>query len=66
MIVFETILVMLAAAVLLLAIARWLRLPYPALLAMAGAAVAIAPVDVGLRLDPEGNVFCVVQASGDA
>jgi CPA1 family monovalent cation:H+ antiporter len=53
MIVFETILVMLAAAVLLLAIARWLRLPYPALLAVAGAAVAIAPVNVGLRLDPE-------------
>src|SRR3954469_19146254 len=44
---------MLALAVLLLATARWLRLPYPALLAVAGAAVAIAPVDVGLRLDPE-------------
>lgn len=34
---------MLAAAVLLLTVARWLRPPYPALLAMAGAAVAIAP-----------------------
>src|SRR3954468_5256697 len=44
---------MLVAAVLLLAIARGLRLPYPALLALAGAAVAIAPVDVGLHLDPE-------------
>src|SRR3954470_18393287 len=53
MIVFATILVMLAAAVLLLAIARSLRLPYPALLALAGAAVAIAPVEIGLRLDPE-------------
>jgi Na+/H+ antiporter len=52
-IVFATILIMLAAAVLLLRIARWLRLPYPALLALTGAAVAIAPVDVGLRLDPE-------------
>src|SRR3954469_16652731 len=52
-IIFATILVMLAAAVLLLAIARRLRLPYPALLALAGAAVAIAPVDVGLHLDPE-------------
>src|SRR3954453_11098456 len=50
-IIFATILVMLAAAVLLLAIARRLRLPYPALLALAGAAVAIAPVDVGLHLD---------------
>src|SRR5436190_4193242 len=53
MIVFAAILVMLAAAVLLLAIARSLRLPYPALLALAGAAVAVAPVDVALRLDPE-------------
>jgi Na+/H+ antiporter len=52
-IVFATILVMLAFAVLLLAIARRLRLPYPALLALAGAAVAIAPMDVGLHLDPE-------------
>jgi Na+/H+ antiporter len=52
-IVFATILVMLAAAVVLLAIARSLRLPYPALLALAGAAVAIAPVEIGLRLDPE-------------
>src|SRR3954447_5964334 len=52
-IIFATILVMLGAAVLLLAIARGLRLPYPALLALAGAAVAIAPVDVGLHLDPE-------------
>src|SRR3954470_12485834 len=53
MIVFATILVMLAAAVVLLAVARSLRLPYPALLALAGAAVAIAPVEIGLRLDPE-------------
>jgi len=52
-IIFETLLVILAAAVLLLAIARWLKLPYPVLLALAGAAVAIAPVDVGLHLDPE-------------
>jgi CPA1 family monovalent cation:H+ antiporter len=51
-IVFETILVMLAMAVLLLAVARRLQLPYPVLLAIAGAALAIAPVDVGLHLDP--------------
>src|SRR4051812_31416927 len=44
---------MLAAAVLLLAIARWLKLPYPVLLALAGAAVAIAPVDIRLHLEPE-------------
>jgi CPA1 family monovalent cation:H+ antiporter len=52
MIVFETILMMLALAVVLLALARRLKLPYPALLALAGAAVAAAPVDLGLHLDP--------------
>jgi hypothetical protein len=36
-IVFSTILAMLAAAVVLLALARSLRPPYPALLALAGA-----------------------------
>ncbi len=44
MVVFETILVMLAAAVLLLGVARRWRLPYPVLLALTGAAVAIAPI----------------------
>ena len=54
MIVFASILVMLAAAVVLLASARSLRLPYPALLALAGAAVGDAPIDtIGLRLDSE-------------
>src|SRR3954447_19895436 len=53
MIVFDTILVMLAAAVLLVALARRLKVPYPVLLALAGAAVAIAQVDVGFHLDPE-------------
>jgi CPA1 family monovalent cation:H+ antiporter len=53
MIVFDTILVMLASAVLLLALARGLKLPYPVLLALAGAAVAVAQVDVGLHLNPE-------------
>jgi CPA1 family monovalent cation:H+ antiporter len=53
MVVFETILLMLAAAVVLLAIARQLKLPYPVLLALAGTAVAIAHVDAGFHLDPE-------------
>src|SRR3954469_11436266 len=44
---------MLAAAVLLVALARRLKVPYPVLLALAGAAVAIAQVDVGFHLDPE-------------
>src|SRR4051794_34668031 len=44
---------MLAAAVLLVALARRLKVPYPVLLALAGAAVAIAPVGVSFHLDPE-------------
>src|SRR4051795_5571977 len=44
---------MLAVAVLLVALARRLKVPYPVLLALAGAAVAIAQVDVGFHLDPE-------------
>jgi CPA1 family monovalent cation:H+ antiporter len=51
-IVFETLLLMLAGAVALLAAARRWRLPYAVLLALAGAAVAIAPVEVEIRLDP--------------
>ena len=42
MIVFDSILVMLAFAVLLLALARRFKLPYPVLLALAGTAVAVA------------------------
>src|SRR5215213_9444578 len=53
MIVFETVLVMLAAAVVLLALARRLMLPYPVLLALAGAAVAVAQVDVRFHLEPD-------------
>ena len=52
MLVFETILVMLAAAVLLLGVARRWRLPYPVLLALTGGAVAIAPINISLDLDP--------------
>jgi hypothetical protein len=52
MIVFDTILVMLASAVLLLALARSLKMPYPVLLALAGAAVAVTQVDVGLHHRP--------------
>ena len=52
MLAFETILVMLAAAVLLLGVARRWRLPYPVLLALTGVVVAIAPIDISLHLDP--------------
>lgn len=53
MITFEVILVMLTAAVLLLALARRLKLPYPVLLAIAGAGLAFAPIHVGFQLEPE-------------
>jgi CPA1 family monovalent cation:H+ antiporter len=53
MIVFETILAMLVAAVLLLAVARRWHVPYPVLLALAGAAVALAPLRVSFHLHPE-------------
>ena len=53
MIIFETILLMLAAAVLLISFARRLSLPYPVLLAMVGAGMAMAPVHIPLHLDPD-------------
>src|SRR4051794_11149602 len=53
MVIFEVILVMLAAAMLLLGLARRLKLPYPVLLAIAGAGLAFAPVHVGFHLEPE-------------
>jgi monovalent cation/hydrogen antiporter len=52
MLLFEVTLVMLTTAVLLLGVARRWNLPYPVLLALTGAAVAIAPIDVSLQLDP--------------
>jgi NhaP-type Na+/H+ or K+/H+ antiporter len=53
MVIFEAILVMLAAAMLMMMVARQLRLPYPVLLAIAGAVVAILPVEVAFDIDPQ-------------
>ena len=53
MVLFETILVMLTVAVVLIAIAERLRVPYPAILALGGAVVAAAGIDVGLHPEPE-------------
>src|SRR3954466_7770332 len=53
MIIFETVLLMLAAAVLLISFARRLNLPYPVLLAMVGAGMAMTPVHIPLHLDPD-------------
>jgi NhaP-type Na+/H+ or K+/H+ antiporter len=39
--------------VLLLGLARRLKLPYPVLLAVAGAGLAFAPVHIGFHLEPE-------------
>lgn len=50
---FEVILVMLGGAVILLGVARRTGAPYPALLALAGAALALLPVRLPFRLDPE-------------
>ena len=53
MLVFEWILALLLGAVLLSALARWIGAPYPALLALGGAAVALVPGAPRLELEPE-------------
>ena len=50
---FESLLVLLFAAVVLLQIARRLLLPYPAMLAAAGVIVALIPGTPGISLAPE-------------
>jgi CPA1 family monovalent cation:H+ antiporter len=52
MIVFETILAMLAVGVLMLGLARRWHLPYPVLLALVGIAIAIAPFHVEFPIEP--------------
>src|SRR5690349_6486289 len=53
MLIFEWILALLLGAVLLSALARRLGAPYPALLALGGAAVALVPGAPRLDLEPE-------------
>jgi Na+/H+ antiporter len=50
--VFEFVLLLLAAAVGLSALARRIGAPYPALLALGGAAIALTPFSASLDLDP--------------
>lgn len=50
---FESLLVLLLAAVLLLQFARRAALPYPAMLAIAGVAVAFIPGAPTIRMDPD-------------
>lgn len=52
MIVFETILAMLAIGVLVLGLARRGHFPYPVLLAIAGVGIAFAPFHVEFHLEP--------------
>lgn len=50
---FESLLALLLAAVLLLQVARRARLPYPAMLALAGVGVAFIPGGPTIRMDPQ-------------
>lgn len=50
---FELVIALLLAGALLAAVARRLRIPYPALLALAGAGLALVPDTPTVRLDPE-------------
>ena len=53
MLLFEWTLVLLLAAVLLAALARRFEVPYPALLALAGAVLAFLPIAPEIEIDPE-------------
>src|SRR6476646_2879333 len=53
MILFEWILVLLFAAVVLTAAAERLRMPYPSLLAIAGAGIAFLPFAPDIRIEPD-------------
>src|SRR5262245_22301328 len=53
MLLFEWTLVLLLAAVLLAALARRLEVPYPALLALAGAVLAFLPIAPQIEIDPD-------------
>jgi CPA1 family monovalent cation:H+ antiporter len=50
---FESLLLLLLAAIVLLQVARRASLPYPSLLAIAGAVVAFVPGAPKIRMDPE-------------
>src|SRR5690349_1820150 len=50
---FESLLILLLAAIVLLQVSRRLSLPYPSMLALAGVAVALVPGAPRLPIDPE-------------
>jgi len=51
--IFKWLLILLVAAVILTALARYLKLPYPSLLALGGAAIALLPNTPEFTLHPE-------------
>src|SRR3954470_5443789 len=53
MLVFQVVIALLLAGALLTALSRRMGAPYPALVALAGAALALVPGTPTLRLDPE-------------
>src|SRR3954466_3577847 len=50
--IFQSILMLLVAAVILTACARRIKLPYPSLLALGGVALALIPNGPAFKLDP--------------
>lgn len=53
MILFESTLALLLAAVLIAALSRRIGLPYPALLALAGTALAVLPLGIEIEIEPD-------------
>ena len=58
MLMFEWILVLLLAAVILANLAERLAVPYPSLLAIAGAGLAFLPFAPQIRIEPELALRC--------
>src|SRR6185436_7644857 len=52
MLLFQSLLILLVCAVFLTACARYLKLPYPSLLALGGTALALVPNTPEFQLDP--------------
>jgi monovalent cation/hydrogen antiporter len=53
MTIFEAVLALLAGSVLISAFAGKMHIPYPALLALGGVALAISPIAIPINLDPQ-------------
>ena len=60
MLLFQSLLILLVCAVALTALARYLKLPYPSLLALGGTALAFVPNAPSFDLDPELTLALVV------